>query len=88
MDTSEHRSPDEMAQKKDESEKKSSRGELLRALSFFSQIGVTIVACVMVGVFLGKLLDGLLGTSPWLLLIFSLLGAGAALRAIFNLAGK
>lgn len=55
-----------------------------RALAYFSQIGVTIVAAVLVGVFLGKFLDSLLGTKPWLLLIFSLLGAGAAIRVLFN----
>ncbi len=62
--------------------------ELLRALSFFSQIGITMAACVLIGVLLGKFLDGLLGTSPWLLLVFSLLGAGAALKAVFDLGNK
>jgi ATP synthase protein I len=59
--------------------------ELLRALSFFSQIGITMAACVLIGVFLGRFLDNLLGTSPWLLLLFSILGAVAALKAIFDL---
>jgi ATP synthase protein I len=59
--------------------------ELLRALSFFSQIGVTIAACVLIGVFLGRYLDNLLGTSPWLLLLFSILGAAAAMKSVFDL---
>jgi ATP synthase protein I len=61
------------------------RSELMRAITAFSQIGVTIVACVLVGVFLGRWLDNLLGTSPWLLLVFSLFGAGAALKALFDM---
>lgn len=61
------------------------RRELMRAISLLTQLGVTMAACVVVGVFLGRFLDGLLGTSPWLLIIFSLLGAGSAVKALFNL---
>lgn len=61
------------------------RSELMRAITAFSQIGVTIIACVLVGVLLGRWLDNLLGTSPWLLLVFSLFGAGAALKALFDM---
>ncbi|MGI6161248.1 MAG: AtpZ/AtpI family protein [Christensenellales bacterium] len=60
----------------------------MKALSFFSQIGITMAACVLIGVFLGRFLDNLLNTSPWLLLLFSLLGVGAALKALFDLAAK
>jgi len=65
--------------------KKKSRSNIVRALSFSSQIAFTIAACIFIGVFSGKLLDSLLGTSPWLLLILSLLGMAAAFRAIFAL---
>ncbi|HHU23386.1 MAG TPA: AtpZ/AtpI family protein [Clostridiales bacterium] len=70
-----------------EDDKKQSK-EFLRALSFFSQIGITMAACVLIGVFLGRFLDNLLSTSPWLLLFFSLLGAGAAIKAMFDLGQK
>lgn len=53
-------------------------------MSVFSQIGVTIAACVLIGVLLGKFLDDKLGTSPWLLLIFTFIGAGAAMKVIFD----
>jgi len=68
--------------------KKKRRGSVLRALSISSQIGVTMTACVFIGVFLGKYLDKLLGTSPWLLLIFSLLGVASALWSVFRLAKR
>lgn len=55
------------------------------ALAYFSQIGITIAASVLVGVLLGRFLDRLLGTSPWLLLIFSLLGVGTAIRSLFRM---
>ena len=70
------------------SDKKEERRKLLRALSFSSQIGITTVSCVLIGVFGGKFLDGLCGTSPWLLLVFSLFGAAAALKAMFDLGKK
>ena len=59
--------------------------ELLRGLYMISQIGFTIAACVIIGVLLGRFLDGVFGTSPILLLVFSLLGAGAGFKAIYEL---
>ena len=67
---------------------KPQQNEFSRALSFFLQISVTILACIAVGIFLGWLLDRLLGTSPWLLMIFSFLGVGAAFKSIFDFAKK
>lgn len=74
--------------KEPDKNKKSHKNEFLRGLSFFSQIGVTMVACVLIGVFAGRFLDDLFGTAPWLLLFFSLLGAAAALKALFDLGNK
>lgn len=51
----------------------------------FSHIGVTMTLSVLIGVMLGNYLDDLLGTSPWLLLIFSLLGVGAAFKTLSNI---
>ena len=68
--------------------KKRPRGAGMRALSLCSEIGISVTACVFLGVFLGKALDRLLGTPPWLLLAFSLLGAAAALRTMVILAKK
>jgi len=60
----------------------------MRALTFLSQIGITILACVAVGILLGRFLDSLLGTSPWLLLVFTLLGIAAAFKSILDIAKK
>ena len=67
---------------------KNYRGELLRNLYMVSQMGVTIAACLIIGVLLGRFLDNTLGTSPFLLIIFSLLGAGAGFKSIFELAKR
>ncbi len=68
---------------KDEKPKKNSGA--LQSIGYITQLGITMAATVMVGVFVGKFLDNLLNTSPWLLLICSLLGAGAAIRNLFSL---
>ena len=62
--------------------------DFMRAFAMLSQIGLTIIACVGVGIFLGWLLDRLLGTAPWLLLVFSLLGVVAAFKSIFDFSKK
>jgi len=67
-------------------EKNRQRGTVVRALSFFTQVGVTIFACVFLGVILGRFLDRVLGTAPWLLLACSLLGTAAAFMELFRLA--
>jgi len=67
---------------------KPQQNEFQRAMAFFLQISVTILACIAVGIFLGWLLDRLLGTSPWLLMVCSFLGVGAAFKSIFDFAKK
>ena len=57
-------------------------------LSTFSQIAFMIVACIGIGVFLGRFLDDFFGTSPLLLIIFSFLGVGAAFKSLFDYAKK
>ncbi len=74
--------------KDDNGEKGPKNGETFRALAYFSQIGVTIAASILTGVLLGKYLDLWLGTSPWLLLTFSLLGVGASFKVLFNIPGE
>lgn len=64
------------------------RRDMMRALSMFTQIGIMIAASILIGVFLGRFLDNLLGTSPWLLLLFSFLGVGAAFRLLYGMAKK
>ena len=75
-----------MLYKKDEQQKGEQQNSALRGFAIFSQIGFTIAACVIGGVLLGKFLDNLLCTSPWLLLVFALLGTAAAIWVIFRLA--
>jgi ATP synthase protein I len=75
-------------EKKPQKDDKRQRRLFLQGLSFLSQIGITMAACVLVGVFLGRYLDRLLNTSPWFLLLFSFLGAGAAFKSVFDLGSR
>jgi len=70
----------------DNKDEKKERRKSARAMSEFAQVGVTMAACIIIGVFLGRFLDRVLGTSPWLLLVFSLLGVISAIKSIFDLA--
>lgn len=74
--------------KKDNNEKKPKNSETIRALVQFSHIGVVMAASVFIGVMLGKYIDGLLGTSPWMLLFFSFLGVGAAFKSLLDIPNK
>lgn len=71
-----------MSDKEDEN-KRSRQNKTFRAIATFSQIGFTIVANILVGVLIGKYLDIWLGTSPYLLIVFSLLGVASSIRSLF-----
>lgn len=55
-----------------------------RGLGLGMRIAVEIVAALIVGGVLGFLLDRWLGSSPWLLLLGLLLGAGAAVLNVYR----
>ena len=57
---------------------------VVSAVTSMMHIGITIASCIIVGVFLGRFLDRVIGTSPWLLILFSLLGVAAAFKSIFS----
>ena len=53
-------------------------------LAFAVRIGVDLVAALAVGVGIGVLLDRWLGTSPWFLLLFFVLGAAAGMLNVYR----
>lgn len=70
--------------KKKLDERRIRNNKTIRALAQFSHIGVVVAASIFIGVLSGKYIDRFLGTSPWFLLIFSLLGIGAAFKSLFD----
>ena len=53
-------------------------------LSLAMRVGVELVAALVVGVGIGLLLDRWLGTGPWLLVVFFLLGSAAGMLNVYR----
>ena len=58
------------------------------AFAYLFHISITIISCIAVALIAGYYLDRLLGTSPWLLLLFILFGIIAAFKSIIDFASK
>ncbi len=61
---------------------------IIRALGLMMQLGLSMACCVLVGVIAGRFLDSKLGTSPWLLVLCSLIGGAAALKVMYDMVIK
>ena len=61
------------------------RRQLFRTLGFLSSVGISMVAATFIGLAMGYYLDKWLGTSPWLTLVFLVLGIVSGFRNIFIL---
>ena len=59
-----------------------------QGLSFALRIGTEIVAALIVGVVIGYFLDRWLGTKPWFLLLFFVLGSAAGFMNVFRVVGR
>jgi ATP synthase protein I len=60
---------------------------MLRQLARLSTIGISLVAATAIGLLIGYGLDRLLGTKPWLTMLFALLGIAAGFLNLFRDAG-
>ncbi len=58
------------------------------ALGLGFRIGVELVAALVVGVGMGLLIDYWLGTRPWFLMLFFVLGAGAGILNVYRVVGR
>ena len=56
------------------------------ALSLAFRVSVEIVSAVAIGVGIGWLLDGWLDTTPWLLVVFVVVGFAAGILNVYRLA--
>lgn len=59
-----------------------------RQLFTVGAIGIQFALSVFIGFGIGYYLDGFLGTSPWLTIIFLVLGVIAGFRELFRLARR
>jgi ATP synthase protein I len=61
-----------------------SRRPDFRRLAELSSLGLILPSSIAVGLFLGYFLDRWLGTAPWLLLAFTVLGIVSGLLSLFR----
>ena len=56
----------------------------LRRLAELTSVGLILPSSIAVGLFFGYFLDRWLGTEPWLLLTFTVLGIASGLLSFFR----
>ena len=64
------------------------RKSLAKAMSIVSQLALTGIVCLVLALLIGVGLDRWLNTSPIFIIIFSLLGCAAAIKAMMDIARK
>ena len=67
---------------------KKNQKSMYQNLALITQIGLSIITPILVGVYLGGFMDKQVGTQMIFTLIFIILGAGAGFLNLFKLAGK
>lgn len=59
----------------------------LKNLAFISQLGLSMITPILLGVFIGQWLDKWFGTKVFFVIVFIILGAGAGVLNLFKLTG-
>ncbi len=59
---------------------------LIRVVGVLSTVGIAMVAATVIGLYIGRWLDGYFGTSPWLTAVCLLLGIIAGFRNLYQTA--
>lgn len=67
-----------------EKKKKNNSFSLLSIVTEAGTLGVTLAICLILGVLAGRYIDGFLGTTPWGMIFFSLLGAVAGFWSLYK----
>lgn len=57
----------------------------LKGMGTLTSLGISMVACTFIGLFMGIYLDRYFSTHPWLTIIFLLLGVAAGFRNAYYL---
>ena len=63
-------------------------GRGLAYLALFSEIGITLLVTTLIGVLVGRWVDGQLGTLPIFVIVGFLVGAGAGTLMIYRLVSR
>lgn len=67
---------------------KNKNKDVLKNLALITQIGISIITPILLGVYLGNFIDKKLGTNGVFAIILIIVGAGAGFLNIFKLTGS
>lgn len=67
---------------------KKENNKIIRGLSSYSHLGVSMVMCILVGFLVGKYLDSKFSTSPTFLMAFIIMGVIASYRTLYKISKK
>ncbi len=62
--------------------------DIFQNLTLITQVGLSVITPIMLGVFLGQFIDKKVGTNGIFSIIFIIVGVGAGFLNIFKLAGR
>ncbi|WP_425446175.1 AtpZ/AtpI family protein [Dethiothermospora halolimnae] len=68
--------------------KKEDKSKILRNLSLITQIGISMIVPILIGIIFGNFLDNKLGTEVIFLIIFLILGVAASFLNLFKITDK
>jgi ATP synthase protein I len=66
----------------------SSMADSMRTIGPLITVGFSFVLAIAIGAALGWYLDKLLGTAPWMFLVFFAIGVAAGIRNVYRTAGR
>jgi ATP synthase protein I len=67
---------------------KSDPPEMMKKFGMAMALGTAFFSYIVAGGVVGYFLDQWLGTSPWMLIIFFLIGVGGAIYNVFKIAAR
>jgi F0F1-type ATP synthase assembly protein I len=62
--------------------------ETVRTIGALSTVGFSFVLAIVIGAYVGWILDKWMGTSPWMFFLFFVLGLVAGILNVYRTAGK
>jgi len=65
--------------------KNDDKRQILRAFGLFTQLGLSMACCVLIGFMAGRFLDGAVKTSPLFTVVFAFIGAAAAIKLMYDI---
>ena len=57
--------------------------DIAKVLGLITQIGISMFVPIFICLFIGVFLDRHIGTSPWLMIVFIILGVAAGFRSVY-----